>query len=90
MLSMASALSRAALAAAISLDVRRTARRESPGLKASSSTEVVVRGANNRVRLTRLPSLKVVGPNNTVVVTKGMTKVVVRGANNHIRVHRRA
>ena len=50
----------------------------------------MVRGANNTVRLVKLPSLKIVGPNNRVAVTKGSTKVSVRGANNVVRVHRKA
>ena len=56
----------------------------------ATGAAVTVRGANNAVRVTRLPALKVVGPNNLVVVKKGRTVVSVRGANNRIRVNKRA
>ena len=58
--------------------------------KADRAAVVTVRGANDAVRLVRLPRLKVVGPNNLAVVKKGSTKVTVRGANNRIRVNKRA
>ena len=51
---------------------------------------MLVRGANNSVRLAKLPVLKIVGSNNRAVVTKGRTKVSVRGANNVVRLKKRA
>ncbi len=58
-------------------------------LVGSKSAKVTVRGANNLVRMTKLPILKIIGANNTAVVKKGTTKVTVRGANNSVRVNKR-